>query len=102
MATHKSAEKRAAQNVNRNVRNTALRSRIKTAIKAVEASVSTKNKEEAVKSLQSAMPAILVENAYMIFPEQEALLNDSVFRDELAKALVEGIGRFLRSARRQS
>lgn len=49
---------------------------------------------------QSAMPAILVENAYMIFPEQEALLNDAAFRDELARALVEGLERFLRSARR--
>lgn len=48
---------------------------------------------------QSAMPAILVENAYMIFPEQEALLNDAAFRDELARALVEGLGKFLRSSR---
>ncbi|MCM2304859.1 MAG: N-acetylmuramoyl-L-alanine amidase, partial [Elusimicrobia bacterium] len=50
---------------------------------------------------QSAMPAILVENAYMIFPEQEALLNDAAFRDELAKALLEGLEKFLRSARRK-
>lgn len=50
---------------------------------------------------QSAMPAILVENAYMIFPEQEALLNDAAFRDELARALVEGLEKFLRSARRK-
>lgn len=58
MATHKSAEKRATQNEKRNVRNTALRSRIKTAIKSVTAAVSTKNKEEAVKSLQGTAPAI--------------------------------------------
>lgn len=50
---------------------------------------------------QSAMPAILVENAYMIFPEQEAMLNDAAFRDELARALVEGLEKFLRSARRK-
>ncbi|MCR4296672.1 MAG: N-acetylmuramoyl-L-alanine amidase [Elusimicrobia bacterium] len=50
---------------------------------------------------QSAMPAILVENAYMIFPEQEALLNDAAFRDELARALVEGLEKFLRSSRRK-
>jgi len=50
---------------------------------------------------QTAMPAVLVENAYMIFPEQEALLNDAAFRDELAKALVEGLEKFLRSARRK-
>lgn len=50
---------------------------------------------------QSAMPAILVENAYMIFPEQEALLNDAAFRDELARSLVDGLERFLRNARRK-
>jgi N-acetylmuramoyl-L-alanine amidase len=50
---------------------------------------------------QSAMPAILVENAYMIFPDQESMLNDAAFRDQLAKALVEGIEKFLRSARRK-
>ncbi|MBI3288389.1 MAG: N-acetylmuramoyl-L-alanine amidase [Elusimicrobia bacterium] len=49
---------------------------------------------------QSAMPAILVENAYMIFPNQEALLNDASFRDELARALVEGIESFLVSVRK--
>ncbi|MBI2387088.1 MAG: N-acetylmuramoyl-L-alanine amidase [Elusimicrobia bacterium] len=52
-------------------------------------------------SRQSAMPAILVENAYMILPEQEALLNDAAFRDELSRALVEGLERFLRNARRK-
>ena len=50
---------------------------------------------------QSAMPAILVETAYMIFPDQEALLNDAPFRDELSKALVEGLENFLRSSRRK-
>ena len=50
---------------------------------------------------QSAMPAILVENAYMILPDQEALLNDESFRDELAQALVEGLKTFMRSTRRK-
>jgi len=49
---------------------------------------------------QSAMPAILVENAYMIFPDQEALLNAAPFREELARALVEGLEQFLRAVRR--
>ncbi|MEK7390197.1 MAG: N-acetylmuramoyl-L-alanine amidase [Elusimicrobiota bacterium] len=44
---------------------------------------------------QSAMPSILVENAYMIFPEQEALLNDSAFREELATAITRGVKSFL-------
>lgn len=52
-------------------------------------------------SRQSAMPAILVENAYMIFPDQEALLNDARFRDELAGALVSGLEKFLKSSRRK-
>ncbi len=50
---------------------------------------------------QSAVPTILVENAYMIFPDQEALLNDASFREELAKALVAGLEKFLASARRK-
>jgi N-acetylmuramoyl-L-alanine amidase len=52
-------------------------------------------------SRQSAVPAILVENAYMMFPDQEALLNDAAFRDELAKALVEGLETYLASVRRK-
>ena len=47
---------------------------------------------------QSAMPAILVENAYMIIPDQEAMLNDAAFRDELGKALVKGLKNFLTAA----
>jgi N-acetylmuramoyl-L-alanine amidase len=42
----------------------------------------------------SAMPAILVENAYIIFPEQEALLNEPSFREKLARALVSGLRAF--------
>ncbi len=50
---------------------------------------------------QSGMPAILVENAYMIFPDQEAMLNDAAFRDDLARALTTGLENFLRSVRRK-
>lgn len=50
---------------------------------------------------QSAMPAILVENAYMIFPDQELMLNDPAFRDELARALTDGISSFLKAQRRR-
>jgi N-acetylmuramoyl-L-alanine amidase len=42
----------------------------------------------------SAVPAILVENSYIILPEQEALLNDPEFREKLAKALVAGLKAF--------
>ncbi len=43
----------------------------------------------------SAMPAILVENAFIILPEQEALLNDPAFRGKLGDALVAGLREFL-------
>jgi N-acetylmuramoyl-L-alanine amidase len=46
----------------------------------------------------TAMPAILVENAYMIFPEQEALLNDAKFRAKLADAVVDGLRETMREA----
>ena len=41
---------------------------------------------------------VLVENAYMIFPDQEAMLSDSAFRDELGRAVAEGVERFLAAA----
>lgn len=49
----------------------------------------------------TAMPAILVENAYMILPEQEALLNDPRFRAKLADAVVDGLRETLREAGRK-
>lgn len=49
----------------------------------------------------TAMPAILVENAYMIFPEQEALLNDPRFRAKLADAVVDGLRETLRETGRR-
>ncbi len=47
----------------------------------------------------SAMPAILVENAYMIIPDQEEKLNDPAFRGILARALADGISSFLEEER---
>jgi N-acetylmuramoyl-L-alanine amidase len=49
----------------------------------------------------TAMPAILVENAYMIFPEQEALLNDPRFRAKLADSVVDGLRETLRETGRR-
>jgi N-acetylmuramoyl-L-alanine amidase len=40
-------------------------------------------------------PALLIENAYIILPEQEALLNEPSFRDTLAKSLVSGLRDFM-------
>jgi len=40
-------------------------------------------------------PAVLVECAFMIIPEQEALLKRDDFQDDIAKAITEGIKEFL-------
>ena len=58
MATHRSAEKRARQNEKRRLQNTTIKSSIKTKMKAVVAAVATKNKEEAARALNSAVPSI--------------------------------------------
>ncbi|OGS37225.1 MAG: hypothetical protein A2506_06060 [Elusimicrobia bacterium RIFOXYD12_FULL_66_9] len=42
----------------------------------------------------TAMPAVLIENAHMIIPDQEARLNDPSFRKDLAKAMASGIRAF--------
>ena len=47
----------------------------------------------------TAMPAILIENAYIIIPAQEEKLNDPEFRDTLAKAVVAGLRTFLERER---
>ncbi|MEW5994053.1 MAG: N-acetylmuramoyl-L-alanine amidase, partial [Candidatus Zixiibacteriota bacterium] len=41
--------------------------------------------------------AVLVECAFMIIPEQEALLKTERFRDRLATAITRGIGNFLKA-----
>ncbi len=40
------------------------------------------------------MPAALIENAYMILPEQEAMLNSPEFQDKLGAAIAEGVLNF--------
>lgn len=54
MANHKSAEKRARQTLKRNSVNRARRSRIHTAVKAVETAVAAKDGDTAVKSQRKA------------------------------------------------
>ena len=41
------------------------------------------------------MPSILTESAYMIFPDQEELLNTAAFQDQLASTISEGILNFV-------
>ena len=58
MATHRFAEKRVRQNEKRRLQNTAIKSGVKTKMKAVVGAVATKNKQEAAKALNSAIPSI--------------------------------------------
>jgi len=46
----------------------------------------------------TAVPAILIENAFIILPEQEALLNEPGFRDKLAASIVGGLRAFMSEA----
>jgi N-acetylmuramoyl-L-alanine amidase len=46
------------------------------------------------------MPAVLVEAAFMMIPEQEELLRTEAFQEREARAIVRGIKRFLEEARR--
>lgn len=45
------------------------------------------------------MPSVLVESAYMTYPEQEALLASPVFQGRLARAMLEGVREFLEGER---
>ena len=58
MATHKSAEKRDRQSVNRRERNIAARSAIKTKVKSVLSALESKSKENSEGALKSAIPAL--------------------------------------------
>ncbi len=58
MANHKSAIKRAKQNSVRNLRNKANRTRVKSVVKAVRASVDEKSPEKARLALAAALPEI--------------------------------------------
>ena len=58
MAHHKSAEKRLRQTVKRTAINRARDSRVKTAVKKVEASIATGNKAEAEAALKAAQPVL--------------------------------------------
>ncbi|HOP06791.1 MAG TPA: N-acetylmuramoyl-L-alanine amidase [candidate division Zixibacteria bacterium] len=44
----------------------------------------------------TAYPAILIECAFMILPEQEAMLKDVGFRKKIARGIREGVERFLK------
>ena len=54
MANHKSALKRAKQNEKKNLRNKAVRTTTKKAVKSVQTVVAAQNKDEALKELDLA------------------------------------------------
>jgi small subunit ribosomal protein S20 len=58
LATHKSAEKRSRQAEKHRERNNAVKSSIKTGVKAVFEAVETKDQEEAKAVLAKTIPAI--------------------------------------------
>ncbi|WP_298068080.1 30S ribosomal protein S20 [uncultured Mailhella sp.] len=58
MANHASAVKRQKQNVKRNARNRAARTRIKNVVKAVRAAVQNKDKAAAEKALVTATSTV--------------------------------------------
>lgn len=58
MANHKSAMKRTRQSLDRNLRNRANKSKMKTAIKAVFAAIEEQSVEKAQAALKAAIPVI--------------------------------------------
>ena len=58
MATHKSSEKRSRQSEKRRIRNVAVRSRAKTAIKSVLSAVEKRDLDSASAMLEKAVPNI--------------------------------------------
>ncbi len=58
MPNHKSAVKRARQNIKRRSRNLAIRSMVRTAVKKVRASVEAGDKEAALNALKSAAASL--------------------------------------------
>ncbi len=45
------------------------------------------------------MPSVLIESAYMMFPEQEEMINDPSFRKKITSAMTEGILDFFKISR---
>jgi len=58
MPSHKSAIKRARQNIKRNERNTPVRSAVRTAIKKVHSAITAGEKDKAGVALKSAISAL--------------------------------------------
>ena len=51
-------------------------------------------------TVQTWMPAVLTEGAYLIIPEQEAALRTAAFQERYAKGIVDGLAAYFRSMAR--
>ena len=72
MATHKSAEKRSRQSEKRRLRNTSVKSNIKTQVKSVIAAAETKDKKGSETALAAAIPAIAKAASKGVFHKKTA------------------------------
>jgi len=72
LATHKSALKRSRQSEKHRERNTAVKSRIKTGVKAVLEAVAGKDQEAAKAALAETVPAIASASAKGTFHKKTA------------------------------
>ncbi len=67
MATHKSAIKRSKQNEKHRERNTAVKSRVQTAVKSVLSNVEAKDKDASKTALAEAVPLLAKAAAKGVF-----------------------------------
>ena len=58
MANHKSALKRARQNINKNIRNKAAKTKVKHVVKEVRLAIGENSKDDALKELNQAKSTI--------------------------------------------
>jgi len=72
LATHKSAEKRSRQSEKRRLRNTSVKSNIKTRVKSVIAAAETKDKKSSESALAAAIPAIAKAASKGVFHKKTA------------------------------
>jgi small subunit ribosomal protein S20 len=89
MANHKSAAKRARQNVKRRLRNRALRSSYKTEIKKFVELITEKKLDEAKSMLPSIHKVIDKANTKGVLPKNTASRNKSKITIMLNKALAD-------------
>lgn len=89
MANHKSAAKRARQNVKRRLRNRALKSSYRTEIKKFISLVTNKNLEDAQKMLPSIHKVIDKAHTKGVLPKNTASRKKSKITTMLNKALAE-------------